>query len=310
MTQEQNIGVLFADISGTTRLYRKIGTDEAQRALERCVKRMERAIESHRGRVVMPAVDEMIAVFATADAALQASAEMQKRLADLPPVSGVKLTIRSGVHFGPGLVGEAGLSGSVIDLGRQLLSMAGPGQILTCAQTAEALSKPLRQWLRSADDLMLRLPLGECPVYRVSVQDEDLVNATYVGPAPGAIAPPPPPFSEAVPLPAVTPGFRLRFAGKAFVLDDRTPSLTVGRDRKADLSIKDPKASRQHALIVRRDASHVFLIDNSTNGTYVLRGDQEIRVLGGELRLSGKGSIAFGHSPREAGVEVVEFEQA
>lgn len=309
MTQEQNIGVLFADISGTTRLYRKIGTDEAQRALERCVKRMERAIETYRGRIVMPAVDEMIAVFASADEALQASAEMQRRLADLPPVSGVKLTIRSGVHYGPGLEGDAGLSGAVIDLGRQLLSMAGPGQILTCAQTAEALSKPLRQWLRSADDLMLRLADSECQVYRVSVQEEDLANATYVGPAPGAIAPPPPPLpnraAEVAPA-----GFCLRFAGKSIVLDERTPSLTIGRDRKADVSIKDPKASRQHALIVRRDASHVFLIDNSTNGTYVLRGDQEIRVQGGEFRLTGKGSIAFGHSPRETGAEVVEFEQA
>lgn len=310
MTDARELGVLFADISGTTRLYRKIGTNEAHYALDRCIKRMERAIAAHRGRLVMPAVDEMIAVFEGADTAVQAGIEMQKRLADLPPVSGVKLSIRVGVHFGRGVEGDEGLTGAVVDIGRQLLAMAGAGQLLTCAQTAEALSKPLRQLLWTVDDLLLHTAGGECQVFRVRWHDDEAADATFAGrPAAGAIAPPPPPLAAdgaaAAPRP---PTFCLRYAGKAFLLDDQTPTLIIGRDRKADICIKDPKASRQHAMIVRRDAQHVFLIDSSTNGTYVLRGEQEIHVQGGELRLTGKGAIAFGHSPKDKDVEVAQFE--
>lgn len=316
MAQEPAVGVLFADISGTTRLYRKLGNAESQYALERCVKRMERAIEAYGGKLLMPAVDEMVAAFDSPDALVQGAIEMQRRLADLPPMSGIKLSIRIGAHWGSGAIGNGGLEGPAAELGRRLMGMAGAGQVLTCAQTAEAMSRGLRQLLWTIDDLALDTGAGECQVFRVLWQEDPGTTATGLPAYDGrAVAPPPPPV-ETLPREvagtapvAGLPRLCVRFAGKSFLLDARTPTLVVGRDRKSDISIKSPKASRQHAMVVRRGERDYLLIDNSTNGTYVQQHSGEIvRVQGGELRLAGKGLIAFGCPPQEAGTEVAEFE--
>ena len=136
----RDAGILYADISGSTRLYRTLGTDEAKHQLERCVKRMERSIDSYKGTLVMPAIDEMVAIFPTADDALLAALDMQKRIAGLPAVSGVRLSIRIGVHFGSLEETPEGLRGSAVDIGRSLLSLAGSGQVVTCEQTSGAVS--------------------------------------------------------------------------------------------------------------------------------------------------------------------------
>lgn len=237
---QKNLGIVIADISGTTRLYRKIGTGEAQHALERCVRRMERAVESHRGRIVAPAVDEMIAVFPGADDAASGAIEMQERIADLPPVSGVKLSIRIGMHFGPAEESPSGVRGPAVDAGRALLTLAGPHQVLTCAQTAEALSHELRPQLRSLEQLMIETADGECQVYELSWHGDPEVTMrspadTVVGLPPAAELPPP----VAV---AAEPGagtnasvpverYCLRLNGRAYLIDERTPSITIGRDK-------------------------------------------------------------------------------
>lgn len=308
---QDRIGVLYADISGTTRLYRKLGTAESQYALERCIKRMERAIEAYGGRLVMPAVDELTAVFDTPDTLLQGAMEMQRRLADLPPMSGVKLSIRIGAHWGAGTLDDAGLTGLACDLGRKLMSMAGPGQILTCAQTAEAVSRNLRQLLWTADDLQLDTPGGECQVFRVVWQED--ASATVAVPAYDgrAIAPPPPAdtvLASAGPGQVPAPRLTLRFEGRSYLLDAKMPTVVIGRDRAANISIRSPKASRRHAMIVRRAERDFRLIDSSTNGTYVQQGESVLRVHEGEVALTGKGRIAFGCAPKDADGEVLEFE--
>jgi adenylate cyclase len=81
---------------------------------------------------------------------------------------------------------------------------------------------------------------------------------------------------------------------------------TIGRDRNADIPIRDPHASRAHATI-ERDGDSFFLVDHSTNGTYVTVGDElEVLVLGEEMALHGQGVIALGR-PLERAQELVEF---
>src|SRR3990172_8781464 len=91
---ERNLCVLFADVSGSTRLYEKLGDKEALYAVERCIKRMTRATEQYHGRVVKTIGDEVMAVFDSAEAGFQAGCEVQLRVDDLPPIKGTKLAIR------------------------------------------------------------------------------------------------------------------------------------------------------------------------------------------------------------------------
>ncbi|HEY5762615.1 MAG TPA: FHA domain-containing protein [Rhodocyclaceae bacterium] len=301
------VGIVYADISGTTRLFHKLGTEEASYAVDRAIKRMERAIEGFSGRVVKAAAEQWIAEFDAPASAVSAAVEMQTRVNDMLAVSGIRLTVRIGVHWGGTAGTEAGRD-AAIEIARRLLTMAGPSQILTCGQTAAALPPELSGMLWSCDDLLLTLPDGaEMQVYRVQWVEADeaaamqrLETTVVLDPIPGGEASPP-----------AEPGhFCIRAGGRSYLIDDRTPQLAIGRDKKHnDIVIRDPKASREHARIERRSDGRCVLIDTSTNGTYVLDGNAETRVRGGELLLGVKGRIAFGHSPRDQGAECLEFER-
>lgn len=300
------VGIVYADISGTTRLYHKLGTDEASYAVDRAIKRMERAIEGFSGRVVKAAADQWIAEFDAPPSAISAAVEMQNRVNDMLAVSGIRLTIRIGVHWG-GAAGSAAGRDAAIEVARRLLTMAGPSQILTCGQTAAALPPDLSGMLWTCDDLLLTLPDGEeMQVYRVQWLEGDEVAAMQRLESTVVIDAPPGLDS---PVPADPGHFCIRAGGRSYLIDDRTPQLAIGRDKKRnDIVIRDPKASREHARIERRSDGRYVLIDLSTNGTFVLDGTAETRVRGGELLLGAKGRIAFGHSPRDHGAECLEFE--
>lgn len=306
------LGVAFADVVGTARLVEKLGAVEAGYAVDRATKRMERAAALFGGEILQGAADQWIAVFASADAALDAALEMQRRVADLLPVSGVKMSIRIGVHWGDGDRRTDFRRIEAVEVARRLLTLAGSGEILTCGRTAEVLDKPLQQILWSRQDLRLSLPSGdELPVYSPQwALDDDAMQQQMRE-------------TVALPLPAGEPvtlipaddvalqsgSFCVRAGGKSYLIDERTPQLTIGRDRKVnDIVIKDAKASRQHARIERRPDGRCVLVDLSTNGTFVLDGTAETRVRGGELLLGARGRIAFGHSPRDPGAECVDFE--
>ena len=100
----------------------------------------------------------------------------------------------------------------------------------------------------------------------------------------------------------------VRHRGKAFLLDDKTPVLTIGRDLGNKLVIDDRKASRQHARVERRGDGY-YLVDTSTNGTFVLlSGRQEVMVRRHEVQLDGKGRISFGNSGNDPLADIAEFE--
>jgi predicted component of type VI protein secretion system len=62
-----------------------------------------------------------------------------------------------------------------------------------------------------------------------------------------------------------------------------------------------------HARIERR-REKFFLVDQSTNGTFVtFDGEAEIALRREEVMLRGRGTITFGHSAAEAGGETVTF---
>ena len=63
--------VLFADVSGSTKLYEIVGDTQAHAAVDLCVKLFSALTEQHGGRVVKTIGDEVMAVFADAPPAAQ-----------------------------------------------------------------------------------------------------------------------------------------------------------------------------------------------------------------------------------------------
>src|SRR5678815_5100516 len=78
--------VLFADVSGSTKLYETAGDAVAHAAIEKCVNLMRDKTVQATGRVIKTIGDEVMSAFPTADAAADAAIEMQSGIAELPAV--------------------------------------------------------------------------------------------------------------------------------------------------------------------------------------------------------------------------------
>jgi hypothetical protein len=100
---------------------------------------------------------------------------------------------------------------------------------------------------------------------------------------------------------------RLEHNGKVTEVDRSSLGIVLGRDASCQIVINDRNASRQHARIeCRRDK--FFLIDQSTNGTFVaLANESEVVLRREEMMLRGTGRMGFGHSVNLTGTEVVTF---
>jgi len=72
----RNLAVLFADISGSAKLYENLGDSEALATVERCITIIKQACTDGGGRVIKTIGDEVMAVFTDADHAARAATDM------------------------------------------------------------------------------------------------------------------------------------------------------------------------------------------------------------------------------------------
>ncbi len=286
-----DLTVLFADVCGSTRLYESLGDAEALATIGRCVAIISDVCAGHGGRVVKTIGDEAMAVFASADKAANAAAEMQARIADEPPVGGARLAIRVGFHLGPAIEAADGdVFGDSVNVAARMVALAKREQIITSSHTADALPPWLRTRMREVDTLTVKGKSRDIGIFELLWQDEE-ADLTAMA-------------SRWKPLPA---RIVLRHGDKEIVLDENATTITLGRDAQNDIVIADRKASRLHARVERRRDKFV-IVDQSSNGTFVtVDGEPEIMLRREELMLRGRGRVAFGHAHLDDSTEFLAF---
>jgi adenylate cyclase len=289
------LGVLFADIAGSTKLYDTLGDGDAKAMIDEALLGMRAVTERNKGRVVKTIGDELMCVFPTADAVFLAATDMQIKVDSLRIVSGVKRAIRVGFHFGPVIEEGTDVFGDTVNVAARMAGVAKGGQIITTRETVLAASAHLRAGTRDIAALAVKGKGEEVAVCEVIWKDGgDLTMMTGAGTAP--VAPP------------VTASLLLRFGSKTLMLDHKADGATLGREATCTIVVADPKASRVHAKIERR-RDKFFLMDQSTNGTFVtFTGEPELSLRREEAMLRGKGTIVFGHSATEGTNDSVSFE--
>lgn len=291
---QRDLAVLFADVSGSTKLYERLGDSEAMRAVERVIKRMQIAIQGLKGRLVKTIGDEVMATFDTAEDAYLASVEIQQRVADLPSVSGVQLSVRIGFHFGSAIEESNDVFGDTVNTAARIVGLANSQQTLTSKETVDLLPVTLRASTRDLDQLMVKGKAEGIHVFEVLWRPSEELTMR----------------AETVHKPAAKQIQKLclRYRGKAMLLDEKCALLTLGRDLGCDLVIEDRKASRHHARIERRGDKYL-LIDQSTNGTYLSpKGEREALLRREEALLQGSGRICFGSSANDPLSDFAEYE--
>ena len=288
---ERQATVLFADVSGSTKLYETAGDTIALEAISACLSAARGATEAAGGRVVKTIGDEIMALFPAPDAAAQAAAEMQGKIDALPEVAGTKLGVRIGFHCGPVLQQDDDIFGDTVNMAARLVAQAQKGEIILSAETAAMMGPIFRSMVRDLYSITVKGKADEIGLAEL-VWRRDANATVYAGARPKARA--------------MMGTLRLKYRDQEHVRRRDNDSVSIGRDAGSGVVIDDEMASRNHCSIERRQ-DKFWLKDHSTNGTYVtFEGDAEILLQREEVTLRKHGWIAFGH-PRDPEVEVVEF---
>ncbi|HYY60886.1 MAG TPA: adenylate/guanylate cyclase domain-containing protein [Burkholderiales bacterium] len=289
--QVSEVSVLFADVSGSTKLYETAGDAVAHAAVEKCVSIMREKTLNAKGRVIKTIGDEVMSAFATADQAADAAIEMQSAISELPPVGNTQIGIRVGFNHGPVVERDGDVFGDAVNLAARLAGVATKGQIITARDTVMLMSPMLKAATRAITTIQVKGKAQEIQVYElIWQQSEDMTTLA----------------SQKSVYKPKNAKLRLLVQGSELVLSAERPAVALGRDASADLVIKERMASRAHGKIEKR-LDKFILTDHSANGTFVtIEGDKEIVLRREEFTLRGHGWIAFGQS-RAAATDVVEF---
>ena len=282
--------VLFADVSGSTKLYEIVGDAQAHAAVDLCVKLFSALTEQHGGRVVKTIGDEVMAVFADAPPAATAARDIQLGVQDMAPVDKVRLGVRVGFHYGVLVERDGDVFGDTVNLAARLAEMASRGQIITSLETAERLAPVQKMDARRLYSIPVKGREREVDICEIMWTDTD--DATQVVASRASTD--------------AGDALRLVYRTRVVVLGPERRSVVLGRDATADLVVADRMASRAHCEIEQRQDKFV-IADRSANGTFLsIDGDREIVLRREEALLRGHGFITLGQS-RSTATEFVEF---
>jgi adenylate cyclase len=287
----RSVAVLFADVAGSTRLYDAFGDTKAKLLVDECIDVMRTSVERAQGYVVKTIGDEVMAVMPDAEKAWAAAVDIQFRMAELPAVEGRQRAVRIGFHAGFVIEVGGDVFGDTVNLAARMTALAKGGQIMTTCATVLLLPKVLRAATRKIAALTIKGKEEDVAVCEVIWQASDeLTMAVTQSDYPQRMV-----------------HLKLSYQGNSILMNQLCPRTVMGRDLSCSLVVSDKMASRQHACIELRQEKF-FLVDQSTNGTFVLPdGDAEFVLRREEMVLQGAGRIAFGRSVEAAQDEAVTY---
>jgi len=291
-----NLAIMFADISGSTRLYENLGDAVARKKVSECLELMGDVVKRYHGRVIKTIGDEVMSTFANAEDAVTAACEMHEELSDditERSNSGENtISIRVGLHFGPAILDSGDVFGDAVNIAARMAAQAKANQIITTQNTIDLLPPVLRACTRFVDKARVKGKREAIEIFEVIWQQEDVTRM-----ATGVLA------SERSPS-----HLFLTYADQRLLVNEETPEVVLGRSVAANLTINEKLASRQHVKVACRRGKF-YIIDQSTNGTYFKPdGSQETFVRREELSLAGNGWISLGRSFNENPTEMVRYE--
>jgi adenylate cyclase len=285
MSESQPLTILFADVSGSTKLFETRGDLEARRLVAAILGALAEVTGRHGGRVIKTIGDEIMCTFPGPMQGLLGSVDMQKRIAHDPGFAKDKLAIRIGLHHGDALIEDNDVYGDAVNVAARMASLAKREQIIATASTLKLLTNA--GMLRTRSVGQARVAGKQHPIDIVDVTwQEDTSNVTMVQRAIRLDG------SGAVDKIRLT----LRYRGQVLELDQLSPPFTIGRDATSSLMVDAEWVSRYHALIEYK-RGYFSISDRSTNGTYVKLGDDdELRLHRDEVHLRKSGAISLGQT--------------
>src|SRR5690349_16501574 len=115
MSTSQPTTILFADVSGSTKLFELRGDVIARQLIAAVLTALGEVAGRHGGRVIKTIGDEVMCAFPGAVNGLLASTDMQKRVAHDIAFAKENLAIRIGLHHGDALHEDGDVYGDAVN---------------------------------------------------------------------------------------------------------------------------------------------------------------------------------------------------
>lgn len=286
---------MFADISGSTQLYETLGDATARLKVSERLDIISQIIKRHNGIVIKTIGDEVMSTFADAEQAIMAACEMQAGVhqdsAENETPGEIPLSIRVGFHYGSAIVESGDVFGDAVNVAARMAAQAKAEQIITTQETVKKLPPSLQMSTRLIDRAPIKGKKKNIDLYEV-IWQKDEVTRLATGVVDEQVS--------AIKL-------RLCYHEQEIELTKDHPSAVLGRGETADMRIDEELASRQH---VRCELRHgrFFIIDQSTNGTYVrTENGEEIFLRRETMPLGDSGIISLGRPFDKNPTEIVYF---
>jgi len=277
-TQESNV-ILFADVVDSTSLYETIGNVEAKQIVEQALSQLSQIARKFDGEIVKYIGDEVLCRFGDPDKGFNAALEMQEATVSNDPTKKI-LKIKVGMDYGPVIVDGNDVFGDTVNVAARMASIATTGQIII-SQNMQARLSPRNQ---EKGQIIDRVPVRgkAAPIDLISVVWESRDDVTKFA-------------TKGFTTANVVPETMTLSVGNDNLTIGSNDSFVIGRGENCNLAVKKATlASRVHAKIVFKRGKFV-LIDQSTNGTYVKTGSDDMLYLRREeMQLWGHGVICLG----------------
>jgi adenylate cyclase len=287
--------ILCVDVCGSTKLYDALGNTRALAVIGKALALLSQAASRHSGTIVKTIGDELMCTFSTVGDAATAAEDMQRSLRQsiLNGELDVKsLAVRVGLHSGPVISYSADIFGGAVLVAKRVTAEAKPGQILIGKETLRWLPNAIAARTRLIGSTEIKGEQEPFELFEL-IWDNDNHNVTL--------------GQDTLESKREHTRARVRFREATFDVGFDRPAIRMGRGRENEIVVAEPLASRVHAKIEwRRD--HVFLIDQSLNGTYLqVQGKPEVILRRDEIALEGTGVISLGKSTAVQDESCVRF---
>jgi adenylate cyclase len=291
--QTKKLAILFADISGSTALYEKMGDHLARQLIGRAIAILKGALNTHRGTLVKTIGDEILCTFPSAELAMNAACEMQLAIQTDNQSSSQPLYVRIGFHFGEVICEDDDIYGDAVNVAARVASITRASQIMTTATVAELLPLAMQDKIQKILRAAIKGKLEHIDIFQVIWEQEDM-GRTRIG-------------MTAFRKPTLqTIELMLHYMGHTYSINESNPKLLIGRDETCNIVIKNDFASRQHADIEFRLGKFIFS-DRSSNGSYIKEANEIIRLNRDNAALHNKGSISLGQPYSDNPADLIEY---
>ncbi len=295
--------VVLADLFGSTGVFESLGNVKATEAVTQATNWVAEKFTAHGGRVVKLLGDGVLATFKKSPDAITAVVQIQRsyqqRLANLPPQ--LYMPLRIGVVRGDVVVVDDDCYGDAVNTASRLSELAGPHQIWVNDKAIEKSAQPNDVHFRFLGPIAIRGRSEPCNVYQIEWQEDQ--NSEYF-----TVQAPVNASADAGVVDALGGQIELSFndfkqSFQAFELP-----IHIGRFRKVDFVVNDPRVSRSHATIEWRNGSFM-MVDESSYGSWIrfAGSGADLMLRRDETALHGHGQIALGTSFSDPSAPIVSF---